>query len=290
MDKLPTIRADFLEAGFGPMVMLVHSSVSGARMWRRLIDDLKDEFHVRAVNLYGYGRTPPWSGAAPQCLDDQARLVETALPADADRVCLVGHSFGGSVAMKLAARLSGRVTKLVLLETNPFYLLEQAGRTDAFAEAMKLRNCVKKFGALGEWATAAEQFADYWGGVGSWENMPTERRNTFVEALKPNYSEWDAVMDETTPVEQWARLLPRSTLVVSDPHTVLPIREITALLRRTCPMWTYKEIAGGGHMAPLRRPDLINPVVRAFLRLQLSDGRASQPKVLDSLERLAPVA
>jgi pimeloyl-ACP methyl ester carboxylesterase len=124
--------------------------------------------------------------------------VESALPTDADTVCLVGHSFGGSVAMKLAARLSSRVLKLVLLEANPFYLLKQAGRADAFAEAVDLRNCVNKFGALGEWATASEQFADYWGGVGSWENIPAERRNTFVEALKPNYFEWDAVMDETT--------------------------------------------------------------------------------------------
>jgi pimeloyl-ACP methyl ester carboxylesterase len=271
MNKLPAIKADFLEAGSGPLVMLVHSSVSGARQWRRLMDDLKDDFRVRAVNLYGYGRTPPWLIDAPQSLGDQARLVETALPADADTVSLVGHSFGGSVAMKLAAGLSGRVTRLVLLETNPFYLLKQSGRADAFAEAMDLRDCIKKFGALGEWTMAAEQFADYWGGAGSWQNMPAERRNAFAEALKPNYFEWDAVMDETTPVEQWARLLPRSTLLVSDPTTVFPIREITAILRRSCPMWTYKEIAGGGHMAPLTRPDLINPLVRSFLRLQPGD-------------------
>lgn len=261
------ISADYLEAGSGPVVMLVHSSVSGARQWRSLVDNLKDGFQVRAVNLYGYGRTPPWPGDARQSLDDQARLVETALPPSANTFSLVGHSFGGSVAMKLAARLTGRVTRLVLLETNPFYLLKQSGRTDAFAEAMELRNCVKKFGSLGEWATAAEQFADYWAGKGAWENMPAERREAFAEALKPNYFEWDAVMDETTPVEEWARLLPRSTLVASDPNTVLPIREITAILRRACPMWTYHEIAGGGHMAPLTRPDLINPLVGSFLRL-----------------------
>jgi pimeloyl-ACP methyl ester carboxylesterase len=257
------------------VVMLVHSSVSGARMWHRLMDDLKDDFHVRAVNLYGYGMTPPWLIDAPQSLDDQARLVETALPNNADTFCLVGHSFGGSVAMKLAAGLSGRVSRLVLLETNPFYLLKQSGRADAFAEAMDLRNCIKEFGALGEWATAAEQFADYWGGAASWQNMPAERRCAFAEALKPNYSEWDAVMDETTPVEEWARLLPRSTLLVSDPNTVFPIREITAILRRSCPKWTYKEIAGGGHLAPLTRPDLINPLVRSFLQSQLGDDRSS---------------
>jgi len=37
VSKLPTIKADFLEAGSGPVVMLVHSSVSGARQWRRLM-------------------------------------------------------------------------------------------------------------------------------------------------------------------------------------------------------------------------------------------------------------
>jgi pimeloyl-ACP methyl ester carboxylesterase len=274
MDKLPATKADFLEAGSGPVVMLVHSSVSGARMWRRLMDDLKADFHVRAVNLYGYGRTPPWFSDAPQSLEDQARLVETALPTDADIFCLIGHSFGGSVAMKLAAGLSGRISRLVLLETNPFHLLKQSGPAEAFAEVMELRNCIKKFGALGEWATAAEQFADYWGGVGSWQNMPTERRIAFAEAMKPNYFEWDAVMGETTPVEQWARLLPRSTLLVSDPNTVFPIREITAILRGSCPMWTYKKISGGGHMAPLTRPDLINPLVRSFLGLHHADDPA----------------
>jgi pimeloyl-ACP methyl ester carboxylesterase len=136
----PVLQVDFLEAGAsGPVVLLVHSSVSGARQWRRLMDELKDQFRVRAVNLFGYGKTPPWSSEEHQSLDDQARLVEGALPADADEIYLVGHSFGGSVAMKAAARLKGRVSKLVLLETNPFYLLAQSGRTDAFAEAMEMR-------------------------------------------------------------------------------------------------------------------------------------------------------
>jgi hypothetical protein len=112
---------------------------------------------------------------------------------------------------------------------------------------------------------AAEKFADYWGGAGVWAQTPPERREAFAQALKPNFFEWDAVMNETTPLQEWARLLPRETLVVADPNTVLPIREITALLRRSCPPWTYREVTGG-HMAPLTRPDLINPLIVSFLR------------------------
>ncbi len=265
MSFLPP-NVNFVEAGSGgPVVMLVHSSVSGARQWRSLMDDLKDRFRVRAVNLFGYGKTPPWRAGATQSLDDHARLVEAALPANAGEICLVGHSFGGCVAMKAAARLAGRVARLVLLEANPFYLLAQCGRTDSFAEAMELRNWVKKFGSLGEWATAAEKFADYWGSPGTWRAMAPERRAAFSQALKPNYFEWDAVMNETTPVKEWAKVLPHATLLAYDPGTVLPVREIAAILRHSCPNWTYKELPGAGHMAPLTRPDLINPLIRSFV-------------------------
>jgi pimeloyl-ACP methyl ester carboxylesterase len=264
MTDSPTV--DFIEAGrSGPLVILVHSSVAGARQWRRLMDDLQDRFRVRAVNLFGYGKTPPWPGDRSQTLLDQARLIEAALPAGSDQVYLVGHSFGGSVAMKAAALMAGRVTKLVLLETNPFYLLKQAGEIAGFAEAMALRDCIKEFGALGQWETAAERFADYWNGPGSWRDTPPERRAAFAKAIQPNFFEWDAVMDETTSAQQWADLLPPATLVAYDPGTVLPIRKIVDVLRKTDSQWIYREVPGGGHMAPLTRPELINPVVAAFL-------------------------
>jgi hypothetical protein len=83
--------------------------------------------------------------------------------------------------MKVAARQRGRVEKLVLLEPIPFHLLAQAGRMDVFIEVMSLRNAIKKYGALGEWATAAERFADYWSGEGTWRAMPPDRRLAFSE-------------------------------------------------------------------------------------------------------------
>lgn len=266
MSEVTDFPVDFIEAGTaGPTVMLVHSSVSGARQWTRLIDDLKDQFRVRAVNLFGYGGTPAWRGGRVQTLDDQARLVAAALPRDAGRICLVGHSFGATVAMKAAARLFGRLDKLVLIETNPFNLLAQHGRIDALTEAMALRDCVKAYGDRGEWTIAAEIFADYWAGAGTWAGMRPERRTAFAQAMRPNYFEWDAAMNDATTAEQWAALLPKDTLLIFDSRSALPIREVIAILRRECPAWTYRDVPGAGHMAPLTRPDLINPLVVEFL-------------------------
>src|ERR1700722_13724774 len=95
--------------------------------------------------------------------------------------------------------------------------------------------------------------------------MPPDRRPAFSEALKPNLFEWDGVMEDTPPVEEWAALLPPATLLVFDSAGVSPTREIAAILRRSCPGWTFAEVQGAGHMAPITRPDLINPLVCSFL-------------------------
>ena len=69
------LRIDHTDDGAGEPVVLIHSSVSGNRQWRALTDALKDRYRVLAINLFGYGETPPWSGTAPQSLYAQAQLV-----------------------------------------------------------------------------------------------------------------------------------------------------------------------------------------------------------------------
>ena len=259
-----SLKIDHTDDGQGQPVVLIHSSVSANRQWRALTDALKDRYRILAVNLFGYGETTPWPGTSPQSLYAQAQLVLALCENVGAPVHLVGHSFGGSVALKAAQHLGPRVGSLILLEPNPFYLLEQNGGTQAFLESRTLRDHVKCFGALGDWLTVAERFADYWLGDGSWSNMPEKRRAAFADSLPPNFHEWDAVMEEKTTVEEW-KALTAKTLVVSDPGTRLPIREIVDIFATACPHWSFCSIPEGGHMSPLTRPELINPVVRQFL-------------------------
>jgi len=51
----------------------------------------------------------------------------------------------------------------------------------------------------------------------------------------------------------------------SDTATRLPIREIVDIFFNARPHWTFRTIIGAGHMAPLTRPELINPIIREFL-------------------------
>jgi pimeloyl-ACP methyl ester carboxylesterase len=255
---------DYVEVGKGSPVVLIHSSVSGNQQWRSLTEALKDRHRVLAVNLFGYGNTTPWPEKAVQTLADHSDLVLALCSNSRGHVSLVGHSFGGSVALKAALRLGHKVASLVLLEPNPFYLLSQHKRQAAYAEAKAMRDHVKQYGAVGDWHKVAERFADYWVSEGTWENMPAKRRSAFVEAIPPNFHEWDAVMNETTTIDTWASLK-ENTLVLYAAKTKRPIREIVELFVDACPHWSFKKIAGGGHMAPLFQPELVNPMVTEFL-------------------------
>jgi pimeloyl-ACP methyl ester carboxylesterase len=257
------LTLDYAEQGAGEPVVLLHSSVSGNRQWRALADTLSDRYRTIAVNLLGYGETTAWPGNTSQSLYAQASLVFLIPGIDAGPIHLVGHSFGAAVALKAALLLGERVKTLVLIEPNPFNLLRQEGRTEAFLEARALRDHVKCFGSLGDWEKVAERFADYWGGEGTWAAMAEKRRGAFAAALQPNFFEWDAVMGEETTLEQWESVRAK-TLVMSDPRTRRPIREIVEILAEACPHWHFHSI-DGGHMAPLTRPELVNPVVRQFL-------------------------
>ena len=255
---------DYTETGTGSPVILIHSSVSGNKQWRSLTEALKVRYRVLAVNLFSYGDTTPWPGDEVQSLADHADLVLALCGGSRGPVHIVGHSFGGSVALKAALRLGHNVAGLVLLEPNPFYLLYQHDRRSAFEEASAIRNHVKQSGAAGDWHKVAERFADYWVGDGTWDSMTARRRGAFLKTMPPNFHEWDAVMNETTTIDTWAAL-PAKTLIVSAAETKRPIREIVKLFVEACPHWSFAEVAGGGHMAPLFQPDLVNPIVREFL-------------------------
>lgn len=260
-------NVDFIEAGDGPLVVLVHASTSSARQWSSLMGDLDDRFRVRAVNLFGYGGTPAWSRAQRPTLDDFAALVTAAVPATERTVRLVGHSFGGAVAMHAAAcQLRGRVERLVLIEPSLFYLLGQNGPRAAFREILSLARVTRECMAAEAVHEAARRFIDYWGGPGSWADMPEDKKAALVELMPRVASEWDVVLSGTRAAAEWAALLPRHTLLMLSARALRPSRGIVqALWRQAAPDWELTNIPHAGHMAPVTHPHIVNPIVRGFL-------------------------
>ena len=254
------LEVDYEEIGDGPTVLLLHSTATGARQWKHFINKFKERFHFVAVNLIGYGNTHKWENEHPQRLIDQVNLLEHVPALKKNSFSIIGHSFGGSVAMIAALHFHTAINKLVLVEPNPFYLLNQSGFSKAYDEAILLQEKIKKY-YNNDWEKAVHFFADYWNGAGTWDTYSSDQKRNFSEILKPNYHEWDSVLNETTPIEELYKKLPTDTTFVSALDTVFSIKELKRLFMFNCATWNFKTIKSGGHMALIKKLDHVAPII-----------------------------
>ena len=259
------MKVEYIEKGSGHRVILLHSTVATNRQWKKLIELLSTDYNLVAPNLFGYGGTESWNSDKPQTLKDQAEIIRQFIPTDGKRFSLVGHSFGGTVAMMAAKLFRHQLNRLILIEPNPNYLLRDMGKIKEFNEIVALRNCIKTNGANDNWEIAAKVFADYFNGDGAWNTMDRDRRVKFINALKPNYHEWDPVINEQTSIDDWKSYLPENTTVLSCKKTINSISGIIQILRSNMENWNFIEYEEGGHMAALTMPDIINPMIAKAL-------------------------
>jgi 2-hydroxy-6-oxonona-2,4-dienedioate hydrolase/4,5:9,10-diseco-3-hydroxy-5,9,17-trioxoandrosta-1(10),2-diene-4-oate hydrolase len=106
------------EAGDGPPVLLLHGGgpgASGVSNYSRNIAALAQQYRVIIPDLPGYGRSSKGVDRADPfgCLADGIRGVLDAL--GLDRAHLVGNSYGGAAALRLALDTPERVDRMVLM-------------------------------------------------------------------------------------------------------------------------------------------------------------------------------
>jgi lipase len=97
-----------------PQILAVHGLTGHGLRWQTLATKHLPEFAIAAPDLIGHGRS---SWAAPWNIDANVDALAALLDADAEGpVLVVGHSFGGAVALNLAAARPDLVAALVLLD------------------------------------------------------------------------------------------------------------------------------------------------------------------------------
>lgn len=129
-DEVPPMRGEFVDVGGtrlyyyaagtrdgGDPVVFLHGFPGSSHGWRLTVQLMPAGHRLVVPDLMGSGRSDG-PGRLGGTLDDHARLV-TGLLDDLgiDRAALVGHGFGGAVALSVAAAHPGRVSALCLIST-----------------------------------------------------------------------------------------------------------------------------------------------------------------------------
>ena len=106
----------FVKAGSGPALLLLHGLACDHTTWDRVIADLAENFTVIAPDFLGHGQSDkPRADYSIGGYANGMRDLLTVL--GIDRVTVVGHSFGGGVAMQFAYQFPERTERLILVAT-----------------------------------------------------------------------------------------------------------------------------------------------------------------------------
>lgn len=255
----------YREAGAGPGVVCLHSNASSSAQWRALTELLAPKFRVFAVDSYGSGKSPEWPSDRVITLADEAAFIESVMQKAGAPLALVGHSYGGAVALIAALKNPGRVRALALYEPTLFSLIE--AEKPAPNDADGIRNTVARGAAAldaGDRNAAAEHFIDYWIAPGAWKQTP-EARKPAIAASTVNLRRWaHALINEPAPLAAF-RTLDIPVLYMMGKRSTASAHGVARLLTAALPRVTVMEFEDLGHMGPVTHPAPVNEAIREFL-------------------------
>ncbi|WP_232830704.1 alpha/beta fold hydrolase [Tropicimonas sp. IMCC34011] len=246
--------------GQGPETALaLHCALASGMAWRGVGERLGDLLTLTAPDHPGHGTAPDWDGTG----EYGAVALERALEAMDGPGVLIGHSFGGVVALRLAAARPDLVRRLVLIE--PVWFRAAEG-TEAFEQLQA--DMVGLAAKLEEGPEpAARYFTDIWGTGRPWEALDArtraytaDRMHLVIAAETGNFGDPAGL---AAPGGLEGLTMPVLLAAGSESHPVQ--RAVNDALAARLPHARQVIWDGAGHLAPITKPDVVARTLREFL-------------------------
>ena len=249
----------------GPPVVLLHGLGGAAANWGLLAPELALERLVLAIDLPGHAGSDPLP-AAPSLVPYADAVAAVTAREGIGPVDVVGHSFGGLVALRLAVRRPGVVRSLVLAAA--------AGITSGTRAAERV------LAFLG-WVQPGRRISPHWRAVARSDDLkravfghwfaadPAALTEEAVEAVLRDVglntdtdSAWRA-MTRDDPRPDLHRIQAPSLVLWGATDNQLPLEDAYEYARRL--RAPVRVIADCGHLLIVERPDACLDAIERFL-------------------------
>lgn len=253
-------------------VLLIHSGGFTSRQWRRLAELLSPRFRVLAPDLLGYGASGRWPDGEPFHYRQDLDYLESLLDGPAH---VVGHSYGGFLALQLALRRPELVRSIAAYEPVAFGILDDVDDADARA-TLTLVKRVWEPDATGADEAWLRAFVDWWNGAGAWDRLNDETRAAFRAAGWKVFNEVMTLANDRTDRATYATIAAPS-LILGGELSPLAERRVVEKLGAALPRATARVFPGVGHMAPISHAAMVNEAIAGHVGAAALNPSAAPP-------------
>lgn len=239
-------------------VLLVHSGGLTSRQWRRLADLLSPRHRVLAPDLLGYGAAR-WPTGKPFHFREDVAFLAALLDEPAH---VVGHSYGGLLALQLALAHPHLVRRIAVYEPVTFGLLDEPADAPTRETISQLGDYHPDPAGVDE--SWLERFVDWWQGAGAWRKLGAPTRQAFRDVGWKLSQEVASLSADRTDTSRYASIT-APTLLLGGERTNPAELHVIRKLARTLPHATLQLFPDLGHMAPITHATTVNAAIASFL-------------------------
>jgi pimeloyl-ACP methyl ester carboxylesterase len=251
--------------GQGPRrAVAIHCSLSHSGSWGGLARHVSGALTLTAFDMPGHGRSAPWQGTG-EIQAETARIAATFCePGPCD---LIGHSFGATVALRLAVMRPELVRSLVLIEP-VFFAVAFADDPTAKARFDAEMGGYARAVEAGDDVAAAEAFTTRWGDGTVWQDVPRAHRAAMADQMYLIAAGQPALYEDVGGMLEPGVLqsVTQPVLLMEGNQSPAVIPAINEGLAKRLSRVERAVIAGAGHMAPMTHAKQVSAEVLRFLQ------------------------
>ncbi len=244
----------------------LHCSGADGSQWRNLFARMSEETKTIAPDLIGTLSRGHKIPDGPFTLENEAASIVTEIEKLGRPAHLIGHSYGGALALHIARARPDLVRSLCLYEPTLFSLLKAGELTDGllYSEIVSLTNAIRTGIEEGCEEFSAQVFTDFWGGLGSWQALSRERRCAMIDWVHKAPSDFDALLKEPDPEYILSEGVPSTIIRGSQTH--VHTKRIAELLASQGKLVELKVLKGAGHLGPFTFKESFEMEVLSHIR------------------------